>query len=254
MFASVLGVQLDRPLSVFVRPIEGDRPETYGLYNDDVLEFFAGSRAWMTSSDLKRVQVVLHDYAHFYLDPAPFPKARPAWLEEGLAEFLAWRLLDELGLVDHSEIVAYHAAHIKIWPTGSSLCSITAISISGVDYPLVHLGAAVLLRDLSLAAVVEYRDAMAEGVAHDEAFASAFGQTEEDHCEGVDRAIDSAATAVSMPNDLFISGPPAIGTFAEFVETPQTAGPDDQLIVRVRTNASAECALSLYSSDSPDPT
>lgn len=252
-YASVLGARPNRQLSVIVRANEADRVETFGIYNDDVFEIFTGSLAWISRSDLERVKGIFHEYAHFYLDPAPHPKKRPVWLEEGLAELLAWRLLDELDLVDHSEIVAYHAAHVSIWPTGSELCSITPRSISGVDYPLVHLGAAVLLEDRSLAAIVEYRDAMADGVAHDEAFASAFGRTEREHCAHVDRAIEALPPAVSMPNDLFLSETPIEGTFAEFVDTPQTVGPGDLLIVKVRTDASAECVLSLHASRSPDP-
>ena len=91
-------------------------------------------------------------------------------------------------------------------------------------YPLVHLGAAVLLQDLSLAALVEYRDSMARGVAHDDAFASAFRRSEADFCADVDRDIEALPPAVSMPNDVFMREAPATGTFADFVDVPHVAG------------------------------
>lgn len=254
MFASVLGAQIERPLSVIVRPSEADRVETFGMYNDGVIEIFTASRGWTARSDLERVKGVLHEYAHFYLDPAPHPKRRPVWLEEGMAEFLAWRLLDEIDLADHSEILAYHAAHIRIWPTGSLLCSVTPIAISGVMYPLVHLGAAVLLQDLSLAALVDYRDSMARGVAHDAAFASAFRRSEADFCADVDRDIEALPPAVSMPNDIFIREAAAAGTFADFIDVPHVGVPGEQLIVKARTDQNAACGLSLTLSTSPDPT
>ncbi len=252
-FATTLDAKVGRPLTVIVQPGESDRGETYGIYRDDVIEFFTGSQAWSTRSNLERMKGILHEYAHYYLDPTPHLNQRPVWLEEGLAEFLAWRLLDESGLADHTEILAFHAAHIRIWPTGAQLCSLTPITMSGVAYPLVHLGAAALVENLDLSAIGDYRDSMAQGAPHSEAFETAFQRSEAEFCADAEHAIGAFPPSVSTPNDLFMPASPVSGTYAAFVSAPRSVQPGAQVIVRARTDESAECALSLYGPSSPEP-
>lgn len=244
IFAARLQSPATRQLTVILRPGAANLSETYGIYNDDVIEIFTGSRSWTARSDIERVKGVLHEYAHFYLDPAPYPKQRPVWLEEGLAEFLAWQFLEELELVSHSEMLAYHAAHVRIWPPAEQLCALTPRSISGVAYPLVHLGAAVLVQDLPFAAIAQYRDAMAAGSAHEDAFESAFLRSEAEFCADADTLIGALPPAVSMPADLFVRDAPVPGTFAELIDAPRSVRPGEQVIVRARTNESALCELS----------
>lgn len=251
MFASRLEAPAGRQLTVIVRSGEADRSETSGLYNDDVIEIFVGSRSWTARSDIERVKVVLHEYAHFYLDPAPYPKQRPVWLEEGMAEYLAWQFLDDREIVSHSEILAYHAAHVRIWPPGEQLCALTPLSISGVAYPLVHLGVAVLVQDLPFASIANYRDAMAAGTAHADAFESAFLRSEPEFCAQAENLIGALPPATSMPNYLFMRDSPVAGTFAELIDAPRAARPGEQVIVRAHTNESAECNLSLRPSSGP---
>jgi len=236
---------ITRQLSVVVRSGVSDRSTTFGLYDDDMIQIYTGSAGWTARSDLERTKGVLHEYAHFFLDPAPHPKQRPVWLEEGLAEFLAWRMLDDANLVSQAEVLAYHAGHIRIWPPGEQLCSLTPQSIGGVAYPLVHLGAAILLQDLPVSAVVRYRDSMAAGTPHSEAFSSAFLRSESEFCADVDRQIEALSPALSVPSELFVSESQVIGSHATIVDSPLTARPGQQVIVRGRTNESAECDLSL---------
>ena len=119
-------------------------PGNYGIYDPGVIQIFTGSAAWSTRLDIERLKGVVHEYAHAYLDPAPNPRRRSLWLEEGLSEFLAWSVLSDTGLIDHAAILAYHAAVVRLVPPGERLCDISASSLSGFDYPFVHLGAALV--------------------------------------------------------------------------------------------------------------
>ncbi|MGE3798095.1 MAG: hypothetical protein AB7G88_09650, partial [Thermomicrobiales bacterium] len=244
IFTEYAGQPVGRPLTVVVRAGASDRSETSGMYQADVIDMFTGSPAWEGRADIERVKVMVHEYAHFYLDPAPQGRARPIWLEEGLAEMLSWQLLDRAGLVTNSEMLAYQALHIRVWPPGSDLCVISQQSISGIAYPLASLGAALLVEQAPSGSISDYRDAMAEGMPHLEAFATAFGVDESTFCAGAMDRIWSIPPSPSMPSVLYARLTEVAPSHVS-IDAPSPTLPGSQLLLEAQTTDSAVCEWQL---------
>lgn len=239
-FAVLFGQKLGRPLTVVVRSGEADRGETSGIYQADTVQIFTGSVGWLARSEIERLKIVVHEYAHYFLDPAPLGRARPVWLEEGLAEHLAWSVLDHAQLANESEILAYQALHVRIWPPGSDLCAISPGSISGIAYPLAHLGAALLTERAPMRAIAAYRQAMVDGTLHDDAFTAAFGIDEQSFCaESMDRIWDLAA-GPAKPGEFYLRESEVLpGQVVIDAPPPLAAG--TQVLFDARTADSAHC-------------
>lgn len=218
-------------------------PETYGVYDPGSIQIFTGSAAWTSRLDIERLKGVVHEYAHAYLDPAPNPRQRSLWLEEGLSEFLAWSVLSDTGLIDHAAILAYHAGIIRVAPPGERLCEITASSLSGFDYPFVHLGASLAIGPTGLTAIADYRDAMTGGQRHPDAFERAFGQTETEFCARSTETLLALTPSASVPNDLLQGAAQEVTADVRFTSVPAVASPGDQLLIEAESSAFANCLL-----------
>lgn len=257
MFSSQLGFDPIRELTVSARATDYELSgETYGIYEFDRIDIFTGSAAWFSRPGVERLKGVVHEYTHYYLDPTPHPRNRPIWLEEGISEYLAWRLLSDADLITREEIVAYHAGFVRIYPPGENLCGMTQSSISGREYPLTHLAVTALVERAGFGSIRAYRDTMASGVPHAEAFAAAFGIDEEEFCSGAMDSIWEFTPASSVPIDLYIGTTDTPPTSVLFLKAPMQATSGDQLLIRARTSELVRCSLDLDhpSLDSDDPT
>ena len=253
LFAEYSGSAVGRPLTVTIHAgSSGALDDNRGLYQSDTIDLFTGSGGWKTGTDISRLYVIVHEYGHFYLDPAPHPRQRPIWLEEGLAEMLSWQLLDRAGLVENSEMLAFHALRLRVWPPGSDLCAISPQSISGIAYPLANLGSTLLVEQAPFGAVVAYRNAMTAGMSHPEAFSLSFGIDEATYCASAMTRIWSLAAAPTMPSELYGRGTELVPIRVAITKPPAvTRG--SQILLEARTTESVACEWQLHTGDLAAP-
>jgi hypothetical protein len=178
-----LNAEIENDLTINVREMaDPDDPYILAYASGNAMVVYAGSPAWETLSPALRIQTVIHEYVHIYQGDTlgDGADASPMWFIEGMAEYLAYDAIVDLGIVDQAAVddfntfaVRYSGYHV------GPLEEIEAIwdfqSAEGPVYPLAYLAVGRLVGELPSKSLEAYLQAVDDGANWRKTFQKAFG-------------------------------------------------------------------------------
>lgn len=146
------------------------------------------NRGWSDHGAVNKQKILIHEIFHllqFELRWLGGPTPGPHWLIEGSAEYVGWLGINTLGGATLStargcmvkEVADFALQQPPGLPDLSALETAQAFSRPGPMYPQAMLGADQLVTNSSMAALLNYGNALVGGAGVDAAFESAFGTT-----------------------------------------------------------------------------
>jgi hypothetical protein len=250
-----LSGSIEDNLSVRVRATE--HPDNalilaYASGNDLII--FTGSSYWDSLSPALRMQVVIHEYVHIYQrDTLGYgPDVSPMWLIEGMAEFVAYSALEDVGLLETDDVTDYQTWAIVHGGSAPDLNQLEEIEdfqeSEGPVYPLGHMAVSLLLgADEPWDRLTEFLDEVDSGTEWRGAFEDAFGLELDEFYAEFDEWL---ANDIDSPYEIPTAFMEVVGRDRDAAVTI-LSGPDDELergdqaIVIAETERSSKCRFDL---------
>jgi hypothetical protein len=226
---------------------------TLAFASDDFLVVFAGSPYWDTLAPFLRMQTVIHEYVHIYQFDmvGDSEDGSPMWLIEGMAEYLAFDAVAQLGVVDQRTVEDYHAWAVlnggyELDPL-SSLESIWDFqSAEGPIYSLAYLAVSQLVGDLPSKQLERYLEIVHDGATWQEAFPEAFGMdAEEFYAEFEGWLADDLIAPRRIPAAFRETYAVEQGSPVTILSASEETLPGDQAIVLAETDRGSQCSFTL---------
>jgi hypothetical protein len=222
---------------------------------------FTGSPGWRMYSPANRIQVVVHEYIHAaqYAALGDQWNALPAWFVEGMADYLAYDAVANLGLIRPREIRDYQAwvvDHSSDLPALSDLEAREAFRNEvGPAYSLAGLAIADLLGDLPPETLLTFVDDAGSGRNWRLIFEQTFGRSLPAFYKefAVTRA---ELIAPVRPPEVFAPAVPTVQKSAVLPgRDPVAMTSGDQLLVQASADPGSICHFTLSDGgDMPDAT
>jgi hypothetical protein len=247
--ADELGVEVQERTIVNARATASDDDPLVGMAGMNWVGLYTSSAGWLQSPPAHRLHVVVHEFVHvMQREQLGGPTlATATWLDEGLAEYLSFRALERLDLMEWADVDAYHAYGLTYGPWLPGLADLESYegynSQDATVYALAYFAARELVAELELDRVVDYYAAIGDGADWARAFAEAFEVEPAVFYE----AFAPVRAAIAAPGDL----PPSFwpveprGLSAEVWPVP-AEGPverGDQALFAAQTDPEASCTL-----------
>lgn len=240
-------------LLVRVRTTESpDSPYILASAEGNGLIIFAGSPIWETLSPVLRMQVVIHEYVHIYQrDMLGYRgDVSPMWFIEGMAEYVSFNALEELGLIDSQAVDDFQTWAIAYGGEAPALEELESIAVfqssEGPVYNLAHMAMTMLLGDEPSERLTAYLGEIDRGEHWQDVFPSAFGIELDDFYAEFD---DWLANDMDAPNRVPAAFREVIGRDRE---APVTilSGPDElengeRAVVIAETERNSYCRFDL---------
>jgi hypothetical protein len=250
--ADELGVEVRERTIVNARATTPDDAPLIGMAGMNWVGLYTASEGWRLSPPAYRLHVVVHEFVHVAQHEliGGTEPVTPLWLDEGLAEYLAYRALASHGLVDPEDVDAIQAFALSYGPWLPGLADLESYegfqSQDGTVYALAFLATQTLVDALDLGDVTAYYEAIGDGVAWQEAFAAAFGIGPAAFYD----AFAQRRAAIVAPADLPRSYQPIDPVEVAAVVWPAPADPvarGDQVVLLAKTDPAARCLLDVTS-------
>jgi hypothetical protein len=250
-FVERVGATMNQALEVTIHASASDlSAHNVAVAQRNRIAVYTGSIGWQQSAPAERLAVIVHEYTHFYqylmLGSQDFRS--PAWLDEGIAEYLSVLALSEPGIIDRADFDAYWALLLDRNPVSQSLAELEAWSVyqnaEGALYPLSYFSIALLMETRDLHAMNAYYALIAGGTSFEQAFAAAFGLSPAEHYAAF-ATWDGLPTANGMPEDISVFVPVDRQESVEIVSAPRALFPDEQIFVHGLTSPGTTCAIGL---------
>ena len=172
------------PLVVNIRnaDVGADYPHgTVAFYQSGFMVVFTGSPGWKSLAPFGRVHVAVHEYIHAWQDAVDGQNGRalPTWFTEGMAEYLAYEAIGDLGLIDQRAVRDFHTWSVQSTPDLPALDSLESPDAFYGEHSKVY-SLAFLALDQLLGGATSARLADFYRRAHftdswEDAFADSFG-------------------------------------------------------------------------------
>jgi hypothetical protein len=251
-FTGQIGATIDRQVHVNVRPDAlSENPGVLAMAVGRSVIVYTGSPAWRQSSPAEKVATIVHEYTHFYqyLMTGRTHSISPAWLEEGIAQYLSLLALDRLRIIDQADIESWYAGWLMIYLPDRTLAELESHSafdaMTGGAYELAYFAVAELFQASGLDAVQTYYGVIGSGASFETAMERAFGISPTELEARIATRLATLSGAESEPNDVAVVTGIARESPVRFTGLPAAAGPDEQIVVRARTVEASSCRLSL---------
>jgi hypothetical protein len=237
-------------LVVNVRP-SGDTSGLHStaFFSPGFMVVFVGSAGWMSIAPFDRIHVIVHEYIHAYQYELMQAEEYdlPTWLIEGMAEYLSYDAMTELGVIRPREVVDYHA-----WSVTSSRETEELRELADRDafyssaspvYSIGFLALNHLMDGAPPQALEDFMVAVGDGDAWEHAFANTFGTDVDEFYRSFAGALDELIAPKEPPESF-------APVRSEQLESPVTiesatspVEPGDQLLVVVSADSGAICEL-----------
>lgn len=248
-----LSATIEDNLSVRVRSTEHpDSPYILASAGGNDLIVFTGSPMWEPLSPVLRMQVVIHEYIHVYQrDMLGYGyDVSPMWFIEGMAEYVSFNALEDLGLIDPQAVDDFQSWAIVFGGGTPDLDELEEISdfqeAEGPVYNLAHLAVAQLLDDEPSARLAEYLGEIDDGAEWRDAFPDAFDMDLDDFYNEFDGWMADEMIAPTRIPTVFRE---VVGRDREAAVTilsgPEQTKRGDQAIVVAETERGSNCRFDL---------
>jgi hypothetical protein len=212
---------------------------------------FTGSPGWAALPPANRIRVVVHEYIHSFqhdvLGDGLY--ALPAWFIEGMAEYLSYEAVAQLGLLDEQVIADFHAWAITsagALPTLQRLETGDAFYHEiGPTYSLAYLALDVLMEGRDPQNLVALLDKIESGQTWRSAFRNTFGQSVSNFYASFAAEREDLIAPVRAPLEFAPTLPIRLNGAAGIDSAPRTARPGEQILVRGHSEAGAICRFEL---------
>jgi hypothetical protein len=190
---------------------------TFGLIRYDVLhddwnqplEF----RTNLFTLETAHLQTAAHEYMHMWQEYAgcftwrrTFREQAPAWVIEGMAEYLSWQAIDKSGVYDLSAARLSELQYQDYFPGLKSLEDDGAFYGSSVAYPAGYAAIDYLVQITELMRINDFCGLIKNGRYWRTAFEETFGISVSDFYIQFDRAIDNDSIVPTPESDSFFAG------------------------------------------------
>ena len=220
---------------------------------------FTGSPGWTGLAPFDRVHVVAHEYIHAWQHALLGDAINevPAWIIEGMAEYLAYDAIAQLGLVGPATVHDFHAWSVKSSAALSGLSDLEDGSAFYAEHgpvnSLAFLAIEQLLPDASPDALVQFLKQIRLGHSWQSAFCSTFGQTTEQFYQEMETAQESLIAPVRVPLQFAQVFPIATDSDITIGRMAGSAIAGAQILVKGQSDKGAICQFQLSDSgSSPD--
>lgn len=258
-FAAEIGPGIQTSLQVRVEATANDEPSLLAYWDGETVVVLTGSPVWQHSAPAERIATIIHELTHVYQTSVlGFDDlSSPAWFEEGIAEFLSYYVLDQLGVLDHDELVAIDmsiASHFARHLSLDTIAGWRSFQQAGADaYSLSHAAVAVLMDGMPLSVVGLYYSMLGQGYEVDQAFAILFGATPQGFSEEMDSHLDDWIIPDGLsPHDLMLSPVEHPGP-VELTDAPAIVTAGEQFVVVGITEPALTCNLGVKVPGAPAP-
>jgi hypothetical protein len=217
--------------------------------------FFTASPGWTSISAVDRIHVVVHEYVHAYQFElmGESELALPAWLIEGMAEYLSYDAVDDFGVISSRDVRDYHNWSIASAPEMQELEKLepreTFYAEPGPVYSLGFLAIDYFMDGRPPEALDLFMRAVGDGGAWERAFADAFGVDIDDFYRSFAAARAELIAPRESPEQFRYTGSEAIDSRVSIDSTSSPVEPGEQLILVARAEAGATCELRISGED-----
>jgi hypothetical protein len=211
----------------------------------------AGTPKWNSLAPFERVQTIVHEYIHVYQYAMAHDAVdtMPAWFIEGMAEYLAYDAVAQLGLVRASDVRDFHAWALAWNPDIAALDDLenayAFYSEYGPAYSLAYLALDELMKERPLSDLDRFLEQVGKGHNWRASFQKVFERDLNAFYRSFAIARDDLVAPRRKPK-------PFTPVIPEFDESPlsidSVSGPvavGDQLTVLARADAAAVCRIRL---------
>ena len=213
---------------------------------------FTGTEGWSTVAPFERIHVVVHEYIHAY----QYYHSRtrydylPAWMIEGMAEYLGFDAVIRRGLVDADDVHAYNA-----WAVGY-LGDIPPLQEMQADESFYPVYGAYNLGYLAVAHLMEGREpkeldrllkGMRSGNGWKTVFADVFGITVAEFYESFAAEREALELPAEIPVPFAYIEPARVEGAISINVSSESVAIGNQLTMLGETEAGAMCRLRLRS-------
>jgi hypothetical protein len=187
-------LRLYTPVSELVHPVDIARRLSFTIAEAHYRQVlvFTGSDRWRQSNDVQRFRLPAHEYFHVIqmellgserveeIAQTPVVSVHaggPVWLFEGAAEYVSWRVIDDIGLADMQAHLAAMAANARGEPSRLSALEAPLDYTAAADAALAHalLAVDLLMQQRPLGDLLRFYDGLGRGLGWQESFLGAFG-------------------------------------------------------------------------------
>jgi hypothetical protein len=232
-------------------------PGVVAYSGGDFLVVYTASQGWVDASPFDRLHVIVHEYVHVYQFDFTGHRydASPAWLIEGMAEYLSYQAVIERGLVPDRAVADYQTWAVAQDGDGLDLKSVESLhafqSAGGPIYPLSYLAITFLIDHGSTSNLDRYFREIGGGADWRSAFADVFGRDVDSFYEAFARWRSALIAPTKMPK-AFVHVKASTAPAAVTIETVATAvAVGDQTTVVAETEPGANCKFRLRSGNRP---
>lgn len=231
------------------------KPGMVGYSGGDFIVVFTGSSGWLALAPFDRVHVVVHEYIHVYQRDmlGAAEGASPAWLIEGLAEYLSYDAVARAGLVKARAVQDFHAWVLANGPSLPHLSSFESLrayqTAEGPIYNLSYLAVLFLVADHGTDPIGRYFVAVAAGADWRSAFASAFTMDIASFYVAFEQWRQALVAPANIPRpfrDIAESAEPAAVTIES---VPEAASAGNQITLLAKTAPGTRCKFRLQTAD-----
>ncbi|HEY7032459.1 MAG TPA: collagenase [Thermomicrobiales bacterium] len=232
-------------------------PGAVAYSGGDFLVVYTGSQGWVEASPFDRLHVIVHEYLHVYqFDFAGRgDDAAPAWLHEGMAEYLSYQAVIERGLVRARAVADYQAWAVAQADEGLDLKTVESLrafqSAEGPIYPLSYLAIAYLVEDGNTRDLDRFFRTVGEGADWRSAFAAVFGRDVDAFYEAFARWRSELIAPTNMPKAFAPVKASTVPADAAIETVATAAAVGEQTTVVAETEPGAQCKLRLRSGNRP---
>ena len=250
---------VDETLSEFSEPlvinVRGTDDTTGGdavaFYGGNYIAVFTGSPGWSSMLPFDRVHVVVHEFVHAYqhdrLQGAE--SALPAWFIEGMAEYLSYDAVADLGLVRPGAVRDYHAWAVASAPELADLKALHGqdafYSEHGPVYSLAYLAIADLMADRPVSSLVRFFNRIRLGQEWRAAFKLEFDRDIDAFYAAFSEALRDLVSPVRIPEPFTRAFPRDLDAGVFIDSDVENIAAGQQLLLLGRSGAGAICQFSL---------
>jgi hypothetical protein len=216
---------------------------------------FTGSPGWISMAPFDRVHVAVHEFIHAWQDgvDGDSTSEAPAWLTEGLAEYLSYDAVSRLGLVDQGSVRDYQAllvsAAADLPPLGDLEQAEAFYGEHGPTYSLAYLAVDQLISASSPESLVDFFHGTRFVPDWRNAFSAAFGLEVTDFYRAFATNVDELIAPRRIPASFdYVFAEPRHSPVS--IDTsPETVDPGEQLLIQANSEPGAICQFQLESGD-----
>ncbi|MFL5759785.1 MAG: collagenase [Thermomicrobiales bacterium] len=250
--AETLSDVSDAPLVINVRNSDDTTSaHAVAFYGGDYIVVFTKSPGWIELAPFDRVHVVVHEYIHAYQHAMLHggEDALPVWFLEGMAEYLSYDAVAQLGIVRSRDVHDFHSWAVASNPNLPALDDLEKAdafySEYGPVYSLAYLAFDHMLDGRSPGDLDRFFKATRSSHDWRDAYERIFGQDIATFYRSFADARDGLVAPISEPDTFAPVIPEEIKSGVSIDSTTSPLAVGEQLTVLAQADAGAICQLRL---------